>query len=142
VQMANEKEKKDANETELQHKLKEQMIDGVFGQISSVIKDGSELKLHLDVDRKTGELSMELSLAGKPGTKLAASFADLNKATSLFAGMLRPDAAFNVLAHAALPQNARQVIVPALEEGIRRELSKEKDAAKRKHAAGAVAVLM
>ena len=51
LQLANEKDKKEKDETKAQHELKIQMLDEFFGHLTSVIRDGGTSKLQLDLDR-------------------------------------------------------------------------------------------
>src|SRR5262249_52525502 len=90
-----------------------------------------DLRFAVDVDRKTNELALELSLTAKEKSTLAAGIASLGETPSLFGGMLGKDAPMSVLVHAALPESLRGVLGPVIDEAFRKELGKEKDEAKR-----------
>ena len=71
------------NASEAELKLQAALIDEVADTFKMVVNDGGEFTLSLDVDRQKGDLSTSLSLAGKPGTKLAKTFTDLGAAKSI-----------------------------------------------------------
>jgi hypothetical protein len=131
LKLSEAEEQKPAGETELQHQFKVQAIKTVAKQITGVINDGGDLTVRVDVDRKANDLAVEAALAGKPGTKLAASIAEMGRSKSLFAGLSGKDAASSLLVHAALPEDLRKALEPVIDEGIRTALEKEKDEAKR-----------
>src|SRR5207245_10830426 len=56
---------------------------------------------------------------------------ELGRSRSLVGALVKRDAALNVLVHLALPENVRQVLGPVVDEEIRKDVEKEKDAAKR-----------
>jgi hypothetical protein len=92
------------------------------------------LDLKLNVDRKKAEVLAEASLAGKPGSELTAAIKQLGQSKSLFAGLASSDAAVDLMLHFTLADSIRQALAPAIDEGIRQGVAKEKDEAKRKQA--------
>src|SRR5439155_14308888 len=131
LRLAAVEEEKSSEESASGHQLKAQTAKEAAKGLSTLLQDGGALKIRLNVDRDKNLLSAEASLAGKPDSKLAAGIAGLKESTSLFAGLLDPDAAVNVLLHAALPANLRLAFSSAVESEIAKGLSKEKDSAKR-----------
>ncbi len=127
------KKNQDPNMTPAQLKLQEATLDEVADVFKMVINDGGELTLSTDIDRQKGDLSMSLGLAGKDGTKLAKTFADLGSAKSVGAGLLGKDSAANALFHLSLPERIRKAMEPVFDESIKKTLDEEKD--KDKHAA-------
>jgi hypothetical protein len=87
--------------------------------------------LRFEVDRKKHDLVLELSLAGKPSSKLASSIAELGQAKSLFGGLLAKNAAVNGVLHVAVPDDLKESIGAAIDEGFKEALANEKDATKR-----------
>jgi len=96
-------------------------------QVKSIVNDGRELTLRVDVDRKNADLAVTVSFDGKPGTKLASSIADLGKNESLFAGLRGKDPAFSILLAYALPERIQKAIGPAIDEAIKDAVEKAKD---------------
>jgi hypothetical protein len=135
LKLADEKEKRDPGETDAQHQAKVQIIEHTANKIKSVINEGGELTLHLNVDRKAGRLSGTISLAGKPGSKLATDIAEFGRAPSMFGGALSGESALTVLLHGKLPEELEAKLGPAIDEGIRKGLEKEQNEAKREQAA-------
>src|SRR5262249_29946551 len=126
------KEQKVEGETEAQKALREKSAEATSAQIVALVRDGGELRFAVDVDRKTNELAVELSLTAQPKSTLAATIASLGETPSLFADLVGKDAPFSVLVHAALPEAVRTVLGPVIDEGFRQALLKESDEAKRK----------
>jgi hypothetical protein len=126
-----EKKKREPNETDIQHKFKEQFVDIIGAQMISLIRDGDAATLSLNIDRKGGELSLDYTLTGKPGSKLAGLIADLTKARSVVAGLVGKNSVFSLTAYAAMSEDLRQALAPVIDEAIREGLKEEKDKAKR-----------
>jgi hypothetical protein len=135
LKLSEAQDQKPPGETELQHEFKVQAIKTVGRQLTAVVNDGGDLTVRFEVDRKANDLSVEVALAGKPGTKLAAGIAEMGRSTSLFAGLSSTNVATNLLVHAALPEDLRKALEPVIDESIRTALEKEKDEGKRTEAA-------
>src|SRR5262249_6198780 len=112
-------EQKNVGETEAQHKLKQAIGKELAGLLTSLIKEGREVRLHVDLDRKahTGSLQLGVDAAGK--SALAASLAALGKTSSPVAGLLQGDAAASGGFNVTLPPNVSAALYAALEEGLR-----------------------
>src|SRR5262249_37298770 len=78
-----------------------------------------------------GQLTADSRLSAAAGSQLSKSLEELGKSRSLFGALLKPDAALNMLVHLALPENLRQVLGPVIDDEIKKDVEKEKDAAKR-----------
>ncbi len=102
-----------------------------FGRFLS---EGRTLTFQLNLDRKTDELSVDLSATGLKGSQLAGDIADLGKAKSLFGGTLGADSAMNMLINFALPAELQKVWAAVVQESITQALEKEKDKEKREQA--------
>ena len=127
LQLAELKEKKNPDETPTQHKLQEATLDEMADLVKTVLNDGGMVTMDVNVDREKGDLSASLSLAGKPGTKLAKTFADLGTAQSIGASVATKDSAANALFHLSLPERLRKAMEPVFDESIKKTLDEEKD---------------
>jgi hypothetical protein len=125
------KENKKPGETDKQDKLQEATLDELVNVVKSVLNDGGLVTLSFDVDRTKGELSASLSLAGKQGTDLAKTFADLGAAKSIGAGLIGKDSAANMLFHLTVPERLRKAMEPVLDETFKKSLDEEQDKDKR-----------
>lgn len=140
-QLANAKQQRDPNDTDLQHKLKGQVIDAMGAQIISFIRDGEDVTLGINIDRKAHDISLDLNLTGKSGSKFAGTIGDLAKAKSIVSGLIGKDSTFSTVLYAALPEDLRKAMVPVIDEGIKKALEEEKDKTKRDVAAKLAKVL-
>jgi hypothetical protein len=129
--LAKEKEKEIKGETKVQAEIRRKMMDGAAKHLSHLIQDAAELGLSFNIDRKEGRLTGEMTFTGKTGTVLAKEIANLGKSESLFSGLISSQGAINALFHPIIPEDVRQAIGPAVDEGFKEALEKEKDATKR-----------
>jgi hypothetical protein len=127
VELEAAKNKDKAEGTEAQRAAREKGAQLVTDQFKMLVRDGGPVEVFFDVDRQAKALVVEVNLAGKPNTKLAAAIAEIGKAPSLFAGLAGGDAALSVLVHLAMPEAMRQGIMEAIQKGLK----DEKDEAKR-----------
>jgi hypothetical protein len=134
-QLANAKQMREPDETETQHKFKGQLIDFLGGHVVSFIRDGDDVTLAINIDRKTHDISLDLSVTGKARSKLAGTIAELNQAKSVVAGLVGKNTTFNSVMYAALPEDLRKALAPVIDEAIKKGLEEEKDKAKRDLAA-------
>lgn len=132
---ANEARKTEVkDETPSQAALRKATIDTVESCLTSLARDGSQVALSFNIDRKGGEITAEASLQGKAGSELAKELAALGQSKSRVAGLVSPESAMNLVAHATLPDAVRQVLGPGLEEQVRKALTNEQDEKKRAQA--------
>jgi hypothetical protein len=120
--------------TEAEKQLSGAVIDDFGNHLKEIVRDGKELALRVNVDRDKGELSVEMSLDGRPSTTLAKNITALGQGRSAFAGLLSQKAALQGLAHATLPEDVRKALGPVIDEGLAKALAKEQDQAKRERA--------
>jgi hypothetical protein len=136
LQLGNAKDKQ-PGETEAAHLFRTAMLDETAVQLKSVLVDGQDLSVNLDVDRKTEELTLNANLTAKSGSKLATTIADIGKAKSVASSLigsdvaLNSDAALNVLVHAMPSENFRKALEPAVDAAFKQTLEEEKDKGKR-----------
>jgi hypothetical protein len=133
-QIQKAKSEKAPGETEVQHKFKEQVLEDSWQRIKRVTTEGGQLTLQFNVDQKAGQLTAEMGLTGKPGSKLTANINELGKSQSLFAGALGKGSALSMLAHWTAPPELRQAFEPVVDELVSKALQNEKDETKRKEA--------
>src|SRR5262249_10103721 len=136
--LAAAKEKEVPNETELQKQFRTALIDEMGARIKSLLKDGGEVKLRLDVNAKAADLSLSLSGAGKAGSAPATTIKDLGQVRSITASVIGPNSAMNGVLNLSLPAKLRQLLGPVIEEGEKKAVAKEQDKSKRE----AVAALL
>ena len=96
-------------------------------QIKALVNDGRELAIRVDVDRKSGELTLTASFDGKSGTKLAGNIANLGKSQRLFAGLPGQGSAFSALFAYALPERVQKALGPVVDEAMKNIVEKAKD---------------
>jgi hypothetical protein len=128
-QVAAVKEQKNKAETAVQTKLKSDVIDYVAGQVRSLMTDGQAVEFQLLLDRKTDDISAQLSLTAKPGSPLAKQIAAEGRQTSRF-GPLNAAAVQGAL-KVAVPEPLRAALSEAIDEGFKQEQERQKDAMKK-----------
>ena len=124
-----------------QIQFREELVKEIGRQLRSVIREGAELNADLDVDAKTNALTLDIGLTAKPGTALAATLEKLGQSKSQFAGLLRKDAAMNVLVSYTLPDKLRSALGALINDAAKKSLAETSDAAKRKQVLGVIAAL-
>jgi hypothetical protein len=112
-----------AFESEWQRKFRLATFDGFARSIRTHLYEGGETSLRFDLDRKAGDVTLTVSMAGKAGTAMAAAIADLGQAASTTAGLLRDDAAVNGEMHVAVVDNERELFAALLDDGRRQALA-------------------
>src|SRR5258708_18053581 len=136
--VAKEKNKKQPNETKEQEAGRLQAMDQVRNGINSFVKDGGPVSFEVDVDRKTEDLSLQVSFAGKPHSELAKAIANLGSIKSLFAGLHQANSAVSGSVYSLLPEKVRQSFGPMAVDALKEHLKKEKNDKISKHAAALV----
>ncbi|HEY7311372.1 MAG TPA: hypothetical protein VH643_18570 [Gemmataceae bacterium] len=131
LQLANAKEKDVPNETETQKKFRKAAIDEVGKAIKSLLGEGGETSLRLDLDRKAGDVTLTASVEGKAGSAMATTIRDLGQVKSITAGLLKKDAAMNGELNVSLPEKLRELLGPVLKDGEKQALAKAKDEGER-----------
>jgi hypothetical protein len=124
-------EKKESNETDQEQAIRKESAKQVSELFATVIKEGADLSVRLNVDRRAQKLQAEASLTATPGSALASSIRAMGNTESLFGGMLGAGTAARFGIHGALPASLRDMVGSALVDKIKHELAKEKDQGKR-----------
>lgn len=132
LRLTEEQDKKMPNENEQGRAIRVETIKLIGEQITSVVKDGSDLSFRYNLNPTADQIGLELSLSGKPGSKLAESIAGLAQSKSIFADVGTKDLAFKSIVHFAFPQQFSKLFVAAVDDGVKKDLAKEKDEHKRK----------
>ncbi|MFM7148751.1 MAG: hypothetical protein ACKO23_02815, partial [Gemmataceae bacterium] len=81
------KEKELPNATAKQKAVWEAILDEASRLAKSMLEDATRMELQFDLDRKARDVSLALSLEGKPDSTLARNIAGLAPATSVSAGL-------------------------------------------------------
>jgi hypothetical protein len=108
-------------------KFRDAAVDELSAQVKSLFKHGGATTLRLDLDRKDGDLSLTVSVAGKSGSPLANTIRDLGKQQSCTAALLHPNSALKAELNASLPKKLRELLGPALQDTEKGALSKAND---------------
>src|SRR5262249_4630288 len=114
-------------ETAVQKAFRVQVLKELRGRLSGLLKEGEELNVGMDINRKSKEISLTASMNGKNKSKLAADIAELAQGTSLFAGFLGEQPDLGWRGHVALPAKLRKALEPVIDEGIALALASETD---------------
>ena len=141
-QLAKEKAKEEPNETPAQKAFRPVFIDEMGAQIRSVLEDGADLSISLDVDHEAGELSTILRFSGKSGSKLAENMADLGNKKSVGASLLGADSAANLIFNVALPEKLRKAVSDAVDEAVKKGLEDASAKGQREAAEAVVKALL
>jgi len=128
------RDKQQPGETDKQREFRMEVLKQVAEDFKSVVDDGAELSLNLNIDRDASELAVNVSLAGKNESKLAKKISALGKSTSLFAGLGGPHAAVHTLLHVVPADAIRKALAQVIEEGKQKGLAAIQDEGKRKDA--------
>jgi hypothetical protein len=113
--------------TPAQRELIDKSAKEANARLQSIVNDGRELTIRLDVDQKKNDLALSFSFDGRPGTKLAGEIADLAKRQSLFASLVGKDSALSVLLSYAFPKRVQEAMGPAVDETIKSVVEKAHD---------------
>jgi hypothetical protein len=118
-QMATAKEQPIDNETPALKALKVGLIDQVANTVKSVLNEGEEVGIRLNVDTKGGEVSFEVETSGTKGSKLSKDIASIASNKSVVGGAIAdPNAAFSMNVSAVVAESIKKLIPPVLDELI------------------------
>ncbi|HWG45393.1 MAG TPA: hypothetical protein VN688_21700 [Gemmataceae bacterium] len=131
-QLAKTKEKLPQQGTESEQKFRAAMVDDFGAAVKSLLTNGGETTLRMDVDRKTTDVTLSLSVAGKPGTPLAMTIKNLGQTKSTTASLIGSNSAMRGALTFNLPPAMRAQLGPMIEEGEKKAIDKETDKSKRK----------
>jgi len=82
--------------------LRTQAADVLMQQVKMLFTDGAAIEAQFAIDRKSDDVSLQLSLAARPDSSLAGALNALSATDSLF-GSFKGGNAGQVIIHAALP---------------------------------------
>lgn len=117
------KQQKIPAELEKLDPVKEKAVDSVAGGIKSLLNDGKEITLKLDVDAKKDEIALALELTGKDGSELAKDLADFKSRKSVaLGGTAMKNAALLLSLNASMPTSVKKVFGPAVDDLIKHGL--------------------
>lgn len=117
------KQQKIPAELEKLDPVKEKAVDSVAGGIKSLLTDGKEITLKLDVDAKKDEIALALELTGKDGSELAKDLADFKSRKSVaLGGTAIKNAAMLLSLNASMPTSVKKVFGPAVDDLIKQGL--------------------
>jgi hypothetical protein len=117
--------------SEAEANLRVEALKEIAGCLTSVIKEGGQAGLQVEVNQPTHDLSLQMSLTGKSGSKLAQQIAHLGETTSLFSSLATADAAFLGQARFTLPEGIRKALGPMIDDIGTKIQEKERDETKR-----------
>src|SRR5207302_9113468 len=121
----NQELKKGPDGPAFEKKVKTLLFDTLSGGVKTLASDAKELSAKVFIDPKTDELSAEVVLTAKTGSKLAKTFAGLAGKASPPAGIVaaeNPVARFGV--KAGLPEDVRKQFAATVDDMVA-ELTKE-----------------
>jgi hypothetical protein len=131
LQIANLKEKDEPGETGTQKAFRVALLDELMARFKSLVNDGRQVRLGLNIDRKGADISLSASFRAKPGSNLATAIAELGQGPSVGAGLISSDSAMSVALNVALPENLRTALAPVIDEGVKKAVNKEENQVKR-----------
>jgi hypothetical protein len=134
-QLAMIRDKDFAGGTAAQGEFWKQAFEELGNLARAVLRDGRQLEVRFDVDRKSGELSADVSLDGKPQSKLTGTIEELGRSRSLFSGIASEGSALHGLIDVSLPESARKALAAVIDDGIAKALEKEPKGERRDKAA-------
>jgi hypothetical protein len=102
--------------------------------LDSVVKDGEELNADIDIDSKTKQLTADVNLRAKSGSKLAERISKMGQRKTLFAGIVHKDAAMNALLNLDLPPEVRNALGGIIDDALKQIAKDLKDDARQKQA--------
>jgi hypothetical protein len=95
---------------------RKQILEDACNPLETVLRDGRELQVSLDFERRSGDLVAELTLDGKPKSPLADTLAAMGRSRSLFGGVPAEGTALHALANLTLPESARKALAAVIDE--------------------------
>jgi hypothetical protein len=119
-------QKKKPGETEAQTAFNRKLSDKFEEFVKALMQDGREAEFRLD-----SKLGLDVNVTARPGSSLAAGFAELGRKKSRFSAMQGQDPIMSFLLHFSVPEDLRPQLDALIDDGIKEAVEKEKDDAKR-----------
>ena len=125
TQLAAGKDQPVPNETPAIKAFKEKSIDQLVSTIKSVINDGEQVALKLNVDLQSGEAGIEIDASGVKGSKLAKDIASIKENKSVAAGaILSGDTCFSTSISVAMSSELKKLL-PSMIDDVLKEAKKQ-----------------
>lgn len=121
-------------ETAAQKDLRLKTTRFVIDQFMTLITEGQELAVDINLDKASKELSLNFNVSGLPDTNLAKHFAELGASRSLFAGLKVKNAALHASATNKVPKELMADFQSAIDELVMKAKANIRDDAKRQQA--------
>lgn len=137
-----EREKKQPGETATEKAFRLALLDEIGKTVATLMKEGGEVRLDLNVDKTKRDFAVKFTLAGKAGSELARSLEALGRSKSPFTGILAKDVAFLSALDLPLPGAVKTAFVRVVDDAVEKGLSGIRDEKKKRQAEELVAALM
>lgn len=85
------------DESEEQHAFRKAMTDRSIQQVKTMMDELDQFMLGIKIDGEAGEGTLDVAVSAKEGAKLAEQFAQVQNATTNFAGFDQPDATVSAM---------------------------------------------
>jgi hypothetical protein len=102
--------------------------------LENIFTDGEELNADVDINQKTKQLAVDMTLRPKAGSKWAEKLAKLGQRQTLCAGVLTKDAALNMLINLDMPPELQGAVGNVIQEMVKQVTSDIKDPTKQRQA--------
>ena len=102
--------------------------------LENVFTDGEELNADVDINQKTKQLAVDMTLRPKAGSKWADQLTKLGKRQTLCGGVLTKDAAMNMLVNLDMPPELQGAVGKIIQEMVKQVTSDIKDPTKQRQA--------
>ena len=125
LKIADGKQRTDPGETPAQQKLRAWAVERLLEVVSSTLNDGKELAIRLDVEPKTDDLSLELTMTAKDGSATAAFFRSLSGQSGRAAALTgAKDPVAAAALRLTLPEKARIELGPVVDALLQEQVEK------------------
>ena len=108
----------DGKDTKAEAAFKKAVAGEVISLITAVLRSGREVAARLDIDRKAGELTLDLTLDGSAGSPLNAGLAGLGRRRSTVAGLVGSGSALGGAVNLAVPEKVLQTFEDLVNEKL------------------------
>jgi hypothetical protein len=133
--MANLQDERPPDETEAQRALRVAVLKELTENVVSLLQDGREVRLGLDVDRQAERITLDFGLTANPDSKLHQVISELAKGRDGLPAA-SPDAAIRFAGSWPLPVGVGKTLVPVLQEQVRKDLAPDEQKGWRQLAVG------
>jgi hypothetical protein len=128
------REKKLPGETSTQRELRKLALEEIVKRFQNLLRDGSALNGELEINRSSGEFTLNFGLSAKSGSELARDIQALANHKNLFGALQGPDSALWALVHLTLPDAVKKAWADVFDEGVEKGLATIQDPAQRRQA--------